>query len=197
MLPSCRSLANKSKITEAVSEVCDMMKNTTKPMALPIVARLLGIENVSTLHKFLYKYLDAFKVYYGYLNADTKAIISIADMRMREDPLRHLALIMGLIKYSGAAEDLSNINPYRMGEASKRMVRFMKIHRLEGKLFPELKYIAHTPIVRNPEMLVYLTVNYALQDESSYKLSSPRRGVSALELLIYSLRRRLPKTKKE
>lgn len=150
---------DKDAILKAVDELVTQLTNSESPLAIKELAVLFSID-LASFKKILAKNIKLFKSYYRITTVEDKAAVMRIDCKFRQDPLVFLALIIGVLRFSGYTEDFISIRS-KPRDTKIAKIRWPKNLIDEHKI---LQKICMGPMDEYPETVAFLAINYVWGD---------------------------------
>jgi len=157
-----------------------------KKLCVQEIAKLLNV-NEYALKRLIAGHILLFRNYYMIpATVKNKAAADLINLKIREDPLPYLALVLALIRFSGISRDLQNINPYIFEYKSKLLPAKLVLPADVRSEHIALTKITRSHIDMYPDTLLFLITNYA----GEYT-PAKRGGHAAIDILFYLLAERV------
>ncbi len=177
-----KTKATKSELNNALMYLSEALRKCPSKLCIAEMAKLLNADD-KALRQLIAGHLLLFRNYYMIPAAiGTRAAADFINLKIREDPLPFFVLVIGLIKFSGIATNVLDINNYQLRYFAKRPLSKLRLSYELRREYAILPNLINSHIDMQVDVLLFLTTNYAVDYEAKSKGS-----ITAIEMALFEL----------
>lgn len=164
-------------------EVLKEISESSDNFAINYISRLLNT-SPDIIKMVILRFFDAFSLFYlKGLKMDQKSAARIINRKVKHTPREYIALLLGLLKYSGAVKgEFRNIDKYTISKILTSHI-VPPCWPVWNPKFKILKHASKLPIEFYPELIILVAEHDICEGQDLYR-------VTKLDILLSRLKRR-------